>query len=95
MDPQAIELYRRLINAWNNRDAAAFSELFATDALCIGFDGSEMFGRSEINNQLSMIFKDHPTAEYVTLIEEAGRLSDDTITVKGSRRDGAARQREA
>jgi uncharacterized protein (TIGR02246 family) len=82
MDAEAVELYHRLIDAWNNRDAEKFSELFTTDGICIGFDGSEMFGRAEINSQLSTIFKDHPTAEYVTLIQEAGRLSNDTLLLR-------------
>ena len=46
MDTTVVQLsYDQLINAWNNRDASTFSNLFTDDAICIGFDGSEMHGK--------------------------------------------------
>jgi uncharacterized protein (TIGR02246 family) len=82
MEPTGVELYHRLINAWNERNAVGFAALFANDALCIGFDGSEMLGRVEILHQLATIFKDHSTARYVTLIQESGLLTRDTLIVR-------------
>ncbi len=62
-------LYRNLIDAWNTRDAAAFAELFVDDAYLVGFDGSQMESRSQIETELRHIFADHVTAPYVTKIE--------------------------
>ena len=55
----AQALYSKLINAWNTKDASAFAACFANESVCIGFDGSEMLGRSQIQTQLDQIFKDH------------------------------------
>jgi uncharacterized protein (TIGR02246 family) len=74
--------YNQLIDAWNSRDALAFANLFSDDSICIGFDGSEMFGRQEILSSLSNIFKDHPTAKYVSIIRETKMLSDNTVLVR-------------
>lgn len=58
-------LYRRLHEAWNARDADAFAGQFADEGEAIGYDGSEMAGRSEIVATLRKIFADHQTAAYV------------------------------
>ncbi len=62
-------LYQHLINAWNTRDAAAFAELFVDDAYLVGFDGSQMESRSQIESELRHIFANQVTAPYVTQIE--------------------------
>lgn len=68
-------LYQRLITSWNDRSAAAFAECFAQDATCIGFDGSQMSGKAEIESSLATIFKDHPTAAYVAIVREIKELA--------------------
>ncbi|MGC3944716.1 MAG: SgcJ/EcaC family oxidoreductase [Chryseolinea sp.] len=73
------QLYSRLIDAWNKRDASAFAGCFADDCICIGFDGSEMSGKSTILEQLSQIFKDHKTATYVTIVRDVKMISDDVF----------------
>ena len=45
---QVRALYQRLLESWNRRDARDFAALFAEDAHVIGFDGSQMHGREEI-----------------------------------------------
>jgi len=70
------DLYERLIGAWNDRDAAAFAELFATDGMSIGFDGSQMVG-DEIREQLSAIFGNHLTATYVARVRATRSLGPD------------------
>jgi uncharacterized protein (TIGR02246 family) len=75
-------LYSQLIDAWNNKDASAFASLFTDDATCIGFDGSEMHGKREILSSLSAIFKDHPTARYVTIICEIKNLDGKLVSVR-------------
>jgi uncharacterized protein (TIGR02246 family) len=50
-------LYREVLECWNQRDAAGMG-LFADDGYLIGFDGSQMNRRTEIEAALSRIFSD-------------------------------------
>lgn len=79
---KAQRLYNQLIDAWNNRDALTFANCFTGNSICIGFDGSEMFGETEILSNLSKIFKDHPTARYVTIVREVRELPGDMALVR-------------
>jgi uncharacterized protein (TIGR02246 family) len=71
-----IRLYEQLLDAWNRRDAKAFAALFADDGSAVGFDGSQMDDRSEIETTLAAIFKDHQTARYVARVREVRALGD-------------------
>jgi uncharacterized protein (TIGR02246 family) len=71
------DLYRRLIDGWNARNASALAEALAADCLVIGFDGSQMRGRDEAAAELARIFADHETATYVTKVRSVARLGDD------------------
>jgi uncharacterized protein (TIGR02246 family) len=62
------DLYKQLLDSWNRRDAAGFAALYDEDSEVIGFDGSQMFGRAEIELTLGQIFADHMTATYVSKI---------------------------
>jgi hypothetical protein len=42
--------------------------LFTDDGYVVGFDGSEMNGREEIQRGLAAIFADHETGRYVAKI---------------------------
>lgn len=64
-DAPIIAVFKRLLESWNQRDAKAFAALFADDGVSIGFDGSSMNGRDEIEAMLSQIFADHVTSAYV------------------------------
>jgi len=75
-------LYKQLIDAWNNRNASAFGGLFAEDGLCIGYDGSEMFGKQEISSSLATIFKGHATAKYVSIIRDIKNLDDNLQMIR-------------
>jgi hypothetical protein len=54
----ASDLYRALLDAWNRHDARAYAALFTDDGYVVGFDGSEMDGRDEVERSLSAIFAD-------------------------------------
>lgn len=54
--------YHQLIKNWNERDALHFAALFEKDVNQVGFDGSQINGRAEIESHLSQIFADHMTA---------------------------------
>jgi len=68
-------LYQQLLNAWNKRQAAEMAALFAEDGNLIGFDGSQVNGRAEIEAHLSPIFADHPTSAYIGKVREMRLLA--------------------
>jgi uncharacterized protein (TIGR02246 family) len=62
------DLHRRLLDAWNDRDAARFGRPFTEDGMVIGFDGSEVSGSEHIAAYLKGIFDSHPTARYLAKV---------------------------
>lgn len=50
--------------------------LFAENGALIGFDGSQLNGRTEIYTVLDEIFSNFPTAAYVSIIKEVKPLGD-------------------
>ncbi|MBZ0285481.1 MAG: SgcJ/EcaC family oxidoreductase [Anaerolineae bacterium] len=75
------DLYHQLLNAWNRQNAADFAALFDAVAIVIGFDGSQMNGRAEIESTLSQIFADHPTAIYVAKIRDIRLLTPEVAVL--------------
>lgn len=63
-----VELYHRLLQAWNRQDAREFAKLFSGTGLAIGFDGTQMMGHSEIEEILKSIFANHKTGTYVAKV---------------------------
>ncbi|GAA3446592.1 SgcJ/EcaC family oxidoreductase [Planomonospora venezuelensis] len=80
--PSVRDLYVRLLDAWNRRDAEDYASLFAVDGTVIGFDGSVETGGEEVFEHLSAIFTDHPTAAYVAKVREIRRLGPDTALLR-------------
>jgi len=70
-------LYHALLDAWNRHDAAGYAALFADDGYVIGFDGSEMRGRDDIEQNLGTIFADHETGRYVSKVRAERILARD------------------
>jgi uncharacterized protein (TIGR02246 family) len=64
------ELYRQILEAWNKRNAREYALLFAPDGNIVGFDGTQIFGQSEIGAHVSEIFSHHQTATYVSIVRE-------------------------
>lgn len=58
-------LYKRLLDSWNNRSAGEYAALIEDEGHVVGFDGSTMNGRVEIEATLAKIFSDHQTGVYV------------------------------
>lgn len=75
-------LHRRLLEAWNDRDAAAFAAPFAEDGYVVGFDGSEMDGREAIATEIGQIFAHHMTARYVGKVREVRFLTPDVAVLR-------------
>ena len=78
-----IELYQGLLSAWNARDAEAYAALVHEKGIVIGFDGSQMTGRNEVESSLRRIFSDHPTAAYVAKIRDVRLLGADVSVLLG------------
>ncbi|MBG0560137.1 SgcJ/EcaC family oxidoreductase [Actinoplanes aureus] len=81
VESAARELYRRLLTAWNERDADGFARLFAEDGAMVGFDGSQVPG-GRAAEHLGPIFADHPTAAYVARVEEVRPVGAEAVLLR-------------
>ena len=68
-------VYEKLLESWNDNNAGEFSKLFTDDGNVIGFDGSQMNGRNQINDELNKIFVNHKVSSYVGIVREIRTLS--------------------
>jgi uncharacterized protein (TIGR02246 family) len=75
-DRETRELYRRLLEAWDKRNARDYALLFAPDGNIVGFDGTQIFGQAEIGAHLTQILTHHQTSRYVTIVREVRSISD-------------------
>ena len=67
-------LYKQILVAWNQQDAAAMAARFEEDGNLVGYDGSQADSRAAIEDHLGPIFADHPTAAYVAKVREIRML---------------------
>lgn len=74
-------LYHNFIQAWNKRSAADMANLFLNDGTIIGFDGSQVRGKEEIEKHLASIFFDHATAAYVSKIRNIKWITPDVAVL--------------
>jgi len=79
---EVINLYQTWLSAWNSRDAATMAELFAEEGNIIGFDGSQMSGKQELRETLSLIFQHHQTASYIAIIREIRVFTENMAWLK-------------
>ncbi len=79
---QIGKLFNSLLLAWNERDAKKMASLFTENGSCIGFDGSQMNGRTEIESEVGRIFANHQTAAYVGKIREVRFLNSETALLR-------------
>ena len=77
-----VALYTRLLEAWNRRDASGFAAQFADDGSTVGFDGSQLDGRSAIAAELERIFADHTPATYVARVRELRPLGAGAVLLR-------------
>ncbi len=75
-------LYASLLRAWNERDARKFASLFAEDGSVVGFDGSQMNGRDEIESEIGGVFASHQTAIYVGKVRDASSLGPNVALLR-------------
>jgi uncharacterized protein (TIGR02246 family) len=70
-------LHRAILEGWNAQDASAFAAPFAEDGEVIGFDGSQVAGRAQIETEMATIFADHATGRYVGITRSVRQLGAD------------------
>jgi len=75
-------LYEQLLERWNRRDARGMADLFAIEGNLIGFDGSSVNGRMQIEDHLEPIFRDHPTPRFVAKLREIRPLAPKVILLR-------------
>jgi uncharacterized protein (TIGR02246 family) len=76
------ETYQTLIDAWNERDADMMASCFTSNGTMVGFDGSTVTGRDRIAAHLEPIFRDHPTAAFVTVVREVREIGVDVALLR-------------
>jgi uncharacterized protein (TIGR02246 family) len=77
-----VALYTRLLEAWNRRDATGFAAQFADDGSTVGFDGSQLDGRSAIAGELGRVFNHHTPATYVARVRELRTLGSGAVLLR-------------
>lgn len=78
------ELFQRLIEAWNKRNARDYALAFASTGSLVGFDGSQVNGQMEIGAHVSEIFSHHQTAAYVTIVREVRPITSDVMLLRSN-----------
>jgi uncharacterized protein (TIGR02246 family) len=81
-DDAVRALYHGLLDAWNRRSAREMAAPFAEAGNLVGFDGSVVNGRVDIEAHLTPIFTDHVTARYVGKVREVRFLSPDVAVLR-------------
>ena len=83
MDKAIIEnLHKELLTCWNKQNAEGMASLFLENANMVGFDGSEINGKTQIETELKNVFAHHKTASYVWKIKEVRLLSSDVALLR-------------
>ena len=83
-DQAARKLYRKFLQAWNDRDAAAMCSLLAPNGSMVGFDGSNFSGPDATLKHLKPILDTLPTPTYVASVREVRELGPDTILLRAA-----------
>ena len=76
------ELYRRLLSAWNNRNAAEMAACFDERGFVVGFDGSQLNSSAEIESELGKIFAHHQTPPYFGKIRGVRFITPEVAIVR-------------
>jgi uncharacterized protein (TIGR02246 family) len=81
-EAQVRALHSQILERWNERDAQALSALYAEDGHLVGFDGSAIDGKAEIESTINGIFAHHQTGVYVGKIREVIFLAANAAVVR-------------
>ncbi|MCP3027692.1 SgcJ/EcaC family oxidoreductase [Halobacillus sp. A5] len=76
------KIYEQLIDAWNDRDADGMARLFTEEGELIGFDGSLEQGPEDLVSHLRPIFRDHPTAPFVSKVKNVRFIGENAAVLR-------------
>lgn len=76
------ELHKKLLSSWNKQDAKGMASLFTNDGNTIGFDGSQIDGRVQIEDEMQKIFSNHKTASYVWKVREVRFINTEVALLR-------------
>ncbi|UOR11015.1 SgcJ/EcaC family oxidoreductase [Halobacillus amylolyticus] len=79
---EVTALYKKLIEAWNHRNAKAMATLYTETGEQIGFDGSLMEGPEEMVSELSEVFGQHPTPPFVSKVKDVRILGEESAVLR-------------
>ena len=83
-DRETRELYARMIEAWDKRNARDFALQFAADGTLVGFDGSQVNGQLDIGAHLTEVFTHHQTPRYVTIVRDVRQIANDVTLLRAN-----------
>ncbi|HSJ75222.1 MAG TPA: SgcJ/EcaC family oxidoreductase [Gemmatimonadales bacterium] len=75
-------LYEEVLRCWNERNAGEFARRFSRNGNMVGFDGSPVDGRENIEEHLTQVFRSHPTAAYIGKVREVRLLSAGVVLLR-------------
>jgi uncharacterized protein (TIGR02246 family) len=78
------DLYDRLIDAWNKRNARDYALLFASTGSIVGFDGIQVNGQTESGGHVSEFLSHHQTSSYVTILREVRSIATDVTLLRAN-----------
>jgi len=78
------DLYARLIEAWDKRNARDYALQFTSDASLVGFDGTQVNGQLDIGAHLTEVFTHHQTPRYVSIVREVRMLANDVTLLRAN-----------
>jgi uncharacterized protein (TIGR02246 family) len=81
-ETQVRLLYQDLLRAWNEKNARKMADFMAENGNLVGFDGSQIDGRQQVESVLGKIFADHPTAAYIAIVREVRLLSHNVALLR-------------
>jgi len=77
-----VMLHSKLLTYWNSQDARGMASLFSDNGNVIGFDGSMMNGKNQIETELIQVFENHKTARYVWIVKEIRFLAENIALLR-------------
>jgi uncharacterized protein (TIGR02246 family) len=83
-EPETRDLYARLIESWDKRNARDFALQFTSDASLVGFDGTHVNGQLEIGAHLTEVFTHHQTPCYVAIVRDVRQLASDVTLLRAN-----------
>jgi uncharacterized protein (TIGR02246 family) len=83
-DRETRDLYARLIQSWDKRNARDYALQFTSEGCLVGFDGSQVNGQLEIGAHVTEVFTRHQTPCYVPIVRDVRMLANDVTLLRAN-----------